>query len=233
MFFEEESINKGLQCPICIKKLQEPVWLPCEEFVCKSCIDNYIEENSDEKKSEFKCCLCNEDHLVPAKGFLKSKNFIVNFFLQQEPKNVNKGVLVERFKEDLSKCMNEISQIKDSFKNKEQIVIDYFESKRHEIHLVTESQIDEINKRSKELLNQVDEYEKEYLENLQTNSQAQSEIDLDVRRAEEFCKKWIDKLKLPETDENEVKKDRSELDNYLQLIDVKSQEQKHYIYNPA
>ena len=231
MFFEEELINKGLMCPMCKKKLEQPVSLPCADIVCNLCIISYIKQNKVENNDRFKCCFCDEDHLVPVKGFPRSKS--INFLLELKPKKIGTSSFVVLFKEDLEKCMREISKIKDAFNNREEIVNNYIESRRQHVRLVTESRIDEINKRSKELLEELDEYEEDYLENLKSNLQPRLKIVADVTRAEEFCKKWIGKLKLKalELNEWEAKKVRFELDHHLKLIQIRSLHQRNYIFN--
>ena len=189
--------------------------LPCAEFVCNICITDYIEEHTNANNGQFKCCMCAEEHLIPAKGFPKSKT--MNKILELKADQVNKGAFIEKFKQDINQCMNEVNQIKSSLETKEETIKDYFEAKRQQVYQVTESKINELNKRSRELLDRIDELESEYLENFK-NNRLQKEIQEDLNEAVEFCEKWIGKLKKPQTSDEDVKNERNLLDDHLNSI---------------
>ena len=177
MFFQEDSIYEQLKCKLCNKTFQDPVIIPCGETVCQHCITDYIEENAEsENRGLFKCCLCEEEHSIPPKGFLKP--IVVHKILELKPKQVNKGSYIEEFRADINKCINEVNQIQASLDSKREIVKDYFEAKRQQINQATESKIKEINKRARELLARIDELEREHLENLK-DDKPQKEIEED------------------------------------------------------
>ena len=231
MFFQEDLIYNNFMCQICNNRLRDPVLLPCEEFACKSCIDDYIENNDDEEKksrNQFNCSICKQDHSIPANGFLKSKAMCK--FLEMKPKQVDKGLFVEKFKADVINCINEITEINSALANKEEIVRDHFELKRQQIHTITESKIDEIRKRSQELLNRIDEFEREHLANFQ-DTQKQAAIETDLKNAKEFCNNWIDRLKLPDTSEIHAKNERPILDTHIRLVQESKSKKNDYIFN--
>ena len=230
MFIQEDLLYEKLKCNICNKLLKDPVSLPCMEFVCKICITDYIEENSENNKKprRFKCFSCDQIHVAPREGFPKSK--MVDEILEIQSKNVNKGSFVEKFKAELNECMNEINQIKTSLDDREEIVKDYFELKRQQIYQVTDSKIDNINMRSKELLDKIDTLEKQNLDNLK-NKRALKKIEDDLKKATEFCGKWIEKLKMPETSEEDVRKERTEFDHLLRSVKANSCAKNGYIFN--
>ena len=164
MYFEDDSINKKLQCPICNKRFQDPIFLPCEQHVCQKCINDYIEENLANDQKQFNCLWCDKEHAIPANGFPKSE--LMNFWLELKPKKVNRGRAIENFNENVNKCANKINEIKQSLVNKENFLKDQYELKRHKIQTETYSKIDKINKRSREQLDRMNQLEKEHLESL-------------------------------------------------------------------
>lgn len=177
MFVLEDLLNENLLCKICSKRYRDPVMLPCAEIVCNNCILDYIEEHLSDNNGQFECFMCEEDHLIPAKGFPKSKT--IQQILELKAEQVDKGVFVEKFKADVKQCMDEINEIRSSLESKEDIVKDYFEAKRQQIYQVTESKINELNNRSKEFLDRIDVLELEYLENLK-NYQPKKEMEQDL-----------------------------------------------------
>jgi hypothetical protein len=80
---------------------QDPVMLPCGETVCNICITDYIEDHSssDNSSGQFKCCLCEEEHLIPAQGFPKSKT--IQKILELKAEKVSKGAIIEKFQVDV------------------------------------------------------------------------------------------------------------------------------------
>ena len=170
MFYEENLIDEHLKCLICLKRLHDPVSLPCGEIVCQKCIDDYIEEHSEKSNNnQFKCCACDEEHSIPENGFPKSKR--MNDLVQVKSKHVDKGIRIEKFKVDVNKCLSEINRIKQELDNKEETIRNHFELKRQHIHLVAESKIDEINKITKELIDQVDQFENDNLDSFKNGEQ--------------------------------------------------------------
>ena len=226
MFFEEKSLNENLQCPICNQRFHEPIFLSCGQHVCQRCINDYIEENSDQK--QFKCLWCDDEHVCPANGFPRSK--LMNRLLELKPKKVHRGRAIEKFNENLNHCLSKINDIKQSLVNRENIIKDKFELKRQQIHLETECKIEEINKRAREQLDQVDHLEKEHLENLKDETQ-QTEIETELMEAEEYCNQWVERIKAPETTEDDVINERQNLDSIKKLIRDIHLEVKRYIFS--
>ena len=96
MFFQENSIHKNLSCKICQKRFQEPVFIPCGETVCERCITDFIEEKAEKDvHGQFKCCLCDEHHSIPAKGFPKSK--MAKKLLELKPKQINESSYINLY----------------------------------------------------------------------------------------------------------------------------------------
>ena len=228
MFFEEEPINENLQCPICRKRFQDPVLLPCEECVCQQCINDYIEEHSEKDQTQFKCLFCDEEHVIPANGFQKSK--LINRLLELKPKKVNRGPAIEKLNENVNKCLNMINEIKQFLENRENIVKDTFELKRQQIQIDADSRIEEINKRTREKLDHVDQLENEHLESLREQTQ-QQEIETQLKKAEDLCSQLVDKIKSPETTENDATNEHQNLHSIHKLILLAHLKAKRYIFS--
>lgn len=232
LYFEEESINRSLTCPLCNKRLKQPVLLPCEEYVCLECIrieDYDDDDDGRDKIKQFKCVLCDGNHLMPENGFPKSK--LVDRWLEFKPKKVNRGKVIESFNDDLNKCMAEINEIKNSLATKVEQIRDYFDLKRYEIRTAAESKVDEINKREAELFDQLDLLEKEHMKNLVDSGVKQKRIEIYLKESEKFCQKWLDRIKWPETGEEEVANERAELNKFLLFVLDSKRDARDYIFN--
>ena len=106
MFLSEKEIDEVLACPNCNEKLEEGKFLPCGESVCAKCIDKIIEDNEkrregEESHREIKCQFCNEQHLIPLKGFPSNK--IISKLISKKPSDVFRGETTEKFKQDHTK----------------------------------------------------------------------------------------------------------------------------------
>ena len=177
---KKDSTSKKLECPLCDETVEDLVVLPCGQSVCEKCIVNYAEKYSD--KDRFNCFLCEKEHKVPKNGFPKSKR--IKLFEDAKPDPISRCTLFEKFKQDINSCKEDIERINSLLDNKEEIVKDYYELKRHEIILANESRIVELNKKSRELLDQIDELEKKHLDHLKNNQQQQKEIEADLKKAQ-------------------------------------------------
>ena len=228
MFFEEDSINDKLQCPLCDKRFKDPVCLPCIEFVCEQCLNDYLEENTVKRQETFKCFVCDEEHLIPTTGFPKSKR--MKLLLDVKPKKVVRGKALDNFEADLNKCLEEMNQLKYSQENKETILKDHFNRLRHQIQTATERTVEQIYKCSKEIINKVDQLEHEYLEDLH-GSQLQSDIENELKDAEKFCNEWTERIKSPETNEDDATNERSNLDYFLDTVKKNNFYQNNFIAN--
>ena len=217
MFFEENTLLENLQCLICNQLFQDPVVLPCGEPVCEKCIYDQLKEQPTLNSNLFKCCFCHESHSIPDPeiGFPESKR--MKLMLELKPKKINRGVTIETFQTEINKCIEEINEIKCRFESKEQSLREHFQLKRDEILIAAEIRVEELHKISRDLLDQMNKLENENLEELKDDCQ-QKEIEAELKKAEEFCTEWAARIKLPETNEDDVKKEQPKFDHFRKLV---------------
>lgn len=219
MFYEEQSINEKLLCPFCQTRFQDPVLLPCVEFICQKCILSYIEERADKLLNTFKCCICDENHAIPSNGFPKSKR--MSILLTVKPKKVYTTSGIETLKAEINNCFEKINYIRSQTSEKEKFVEEFFDLKQQQINQITESKIFEINRRSRELLDQMDRLKSEQLESLRGGQQQQSnnEESDHLKKAEAFCMRWMEKLSSSEIVVDSD--DDQDLQSFQTLLDKK------------
>ena len=65
---EENTLEKILECPICLEEFKNPKMLPCQHSFCmEDCLKSLVESNSVSK--EIICPICRKKCSVPRKGF--------------------------------------------------------------------------------------------------------------------------------------------------------------------
>ena len=108
MFYEEEQLNKKLICPHCSKRFDEPLLLPCANLICQRCITS-IKHTLSSKFNRFPCPLCNDYHDFPTSQFPVCKP--VKDILDQQPKEVYRGILAEKLKLNLNDIRIKINEL--------------------------------------------------------------------------------------------------------------------------
>lgn len=85
---EENTLEKILECPICLEEFKNPKMLPCQHSFCmEDCLKSLVESNSVSK--EIICPICRKKCSVPRKGF--PNNYTLQSLLEltsEEPKVV-------------------------------------------------------------------------------------------------------------------------------------------------
>ncbi len=65
------NVNKvisDVDCDLCNKLLVDPIITPCGNTICKTDLDELINKSKD--KINFKCCTCQDDHLILKSRFV-------------------------------------------------------------------------------------------------------------------------------------------------------------------
>lgn len=86
MFYELETLENQLKCPICLRKFNSPRILPCGKSVCLTCIEELSKLDEKESTKSLSCPICKKNHPVPNEGFILNE-FILNT-LQLKPQKV-------------------------------------------------------------------------------------------------------------------------------------------------
>ena len=76
-----EALEKILECPICLEKIENPKMLPCQHSFCmKNCLENIVLRNSvDQRRQQLTCPICRKQFPVPENGI---SGFPNNYVLQ-------------------------------------------------------------------------------------------------------------------------------------------------------
>jgi len=149
-----------LDCDLCNKLLVDPVVMPCDSTICKTHLDKLI-TNCPNEKSNFICEICQEDHLIPKKGF------IVNNRLQ---KLLTLELNALKVSPVFDECMKEIEDAKENMvkiefleKNPENYIYDYFEDVKRQVDIRREDLKFKIDKYSDEIIKSVEMNQMNYI----------------------------------------------------------------------
>ena len=151
--YKINEVKASFECDLCKKLLVDPVVIPCESTICKTHIDNLLSNNSNEK-SIMVCGICQEDHLIPKKGFMANKRLQKLLSLE-----LNALKLSPVFDE----CMKEIEDAKENVdkielleKNAENYIYDYFEDVKRQVDIRREDLKFKIDTYSDEIIKSVE-----------------------------------------------------------------------------
>jgi hypothetical protein len=108
MFYEEEQLNTKLCCPNCSKRFDEPLLLPCANIICQRCVTS-IKGSLGPHLNRFPCPLCNDYHDFPTSSFPICKP--VKDILNQQPKEVYRGILAEKLKSNLTDLRLKVNEL--------------------------------------------------------------------------------------------------------------------------
>jgi len=151
--YKVNEVKATLDCDLCNRLLDDPVVMPCDSTICKTHLDKLITNGSNEK-STFICEICQEDHLIPKKGFM------VNNRLQKQLRLELNALKVSPV---FDGCMKEIEDAKEKVvkiefleKNAENYIYDYFEDVKRQVDIRREDLKFKIDKYSDEIIKSVE-----------------------------------------------------------------------------
>ena len=156
MFIRPSVIDSLLKCNHCFKNYsvyEQPRILPCcGKTLCSKCL---LLIEKEIKNNKFKCMLCNEQSIVPAKGFLFNEMAIK--LLSEQPVDVYRGIETEKLKKNITELDQLTKKLLFEINNVELSVDDHFKEQERLVQLTTEEMIEEIYKRRDVLLQQLSE----------------------------------------------------------------------------
>jgi hypothetical protein len=154
-----ESVKKIITCKWCNYTLDEPVFLPCGETICKK-----HELNFKQGTSEY-CKCCGQPHKLK-----DSEHFPVNKMardlLLSKLQELDFGAdfkMAQTKLENLKWCLNHYEVLK---KNPEDFIFEFFNKLRNKVDLAREDLIQKINDCSEKLMSEIAAYEKECRDNI-------------------------------------------------------------------
>jgi len=222
MFFEEAALVNELNCIKCKQRLDEPRILPCGETICDYCFITI-----EVKNNKFKCFLCNEDHLMPEKGFPINKRLLR--ILDLKSKEVYRSKEVKQLKENLNVIQEDINKLSFAIDNGIDRIKELCLDLKNKVQLKTEEAIEQLNEHNKEMIKEIEEFEKYSVICYQANEKANNEFRKTKQDLEEFNLKWNEYLKQTVISDEDVsgaiakaselgKKAEQELDNLNEFI---------------
>ena len=158
--YKINEVKATFDCDLCNKLLVDPVVMPCDGTLCKTHLDKLI-ANDPNEKSTFICEICQEDHLIPKKGF------VVNKRLQKQLRLELNALKVSPV---FDQCMKEIDDAKENVdkidfleKNAENYIYDYFEDVKRQVDIRREDLKFKIDKYSDEIIKSVEMNQMNYI----------------------------------------------------------------------
>ena len=70
--FNYHKVSSYFDCDLCNKLLVDPIHLLCGNWICKSHLNELL-NNMSKKESTFICCMCQDEHHIPNNGFMIEK----------------------------------------------------------------------------------------------------------------------------------------------------------------
>ena len=151
--YKVDKLKCLLDCDLCNKLLVDPVVMPCDSTICKTHLDKLI-ANDPNEKSTFICEICQEDHLIPKKGFMVNKRLQKQLRLELNALKVSPV---------FDQCMKEIEDAKENVikiefleKNAENYIYDYFEDVKRQVDIRREDLKFKIDMYSDEIIKSVE-----------------------------------------------------------------------------
>jgi len=151
--YKVNEVKAFFDCDLCNKLLVDPVVMACGNFICKTHLNKLL-TNAQNAKSTFICEICQEEHLIPKKGFMVNKRLQKQLRLE-----LNALKLSPVFDE----CMKEIEDAKENVvkiglleNNAENYIYDYFEDVKRQVDIRREDLKFKIDKYSDEIIKSVE-----------------------------------------------------------------------------
>ena len=102
--FNYHKVSSYFDCELCNKLLVDPIVLPCGNCICKSHLNELL-NNISKKESTFICCMCRDEHHIPKNGFMIQKNL-------QDLLNLEFNAL--KLSPEFDECMKEIENARNN-----------------------------------------------------------------------------------------------------------------------
>jgi hypothetical protein len=182
--YKVNEVKASFDCDLCNNLLVDPIVMACGNFICKTHLDKLMTNESNEK-CIFICVICQEEHLIPKKGFM------VNNRLQKLLRLELNALKVSPV---FDECMKEIEDAKENVikiglleKNAEKYIYDYFEDVIRLVDIRREDLKFKIDKYSDEIIKSVEMNQMNYIK----LSNEINEIRSNIEKSKEKLNKSI------------------------------------------
>jgi hypothetical protein len=230
MFYEENQINKLLNCSKCFKRfdltINVPKVLPCGKFFfkinlfqfllnlkvfkgkkcCLKCIQaiKYSEPSDDDSTSQFKCIICSEEHNKPKSGTFPTCETL-SVLLEEKPNEVYRSQNVETLKTNLNEIRLHLDKLEYDFNNGIDIIKEHAIELRTLLQLATEQSILDLHKFNEIMIKTVDNYEIECINKFTRNNRLiREKFDPIIKETNQFDEEVVTYLKRFQIDDKDV-----------------------------
>ena len=199
MFYEEIKIKSNVNCAKCNERLDEPRMLPCGDTVCHQCVSS-LQVN----KNQFKCIMCNEQHVMPEKGLPVNKAILAFLFMQ--PSEIDRGRSIEELKEKLKIFRKNITSLSSSATHAEDKIKGDCTELKNQVQLATELAIQQINVLNEEMIGEINQFENYSLKSCQLNEEHRIKALKTAKEWEQYHSNWSQYLNKTKINDEEVTK---------------------------
>jgi len=130
--YKIERVKRLLDCDLCNEVIIDPVAMAYGFSICKTHLDKLITNGSNEK-STFICEICQEDHLIPKKGFMVNHRF--QSLLEIEFNTLKAGPVFDECMKEIDDAKENVDKIEFLEKNAENYIYDYFEDVKRQVDI--------------------------------------------------------------------------------------------------
>jgi len=182
--FKIDKIKTLFDCSLCKRLLVEPITIPCGYSICK----RHLDDQKKNGENKYKCELCNEDHIVPEKGFAVNKHIQNGLDIQFNKLKLNP--VFDECKLEIEAAREHLSKIETLDKDPENYIYEYFADIKRQVDLRREESKHKIDTCSEEIIQSI--------ENTQLNcvklSKQSKKIEVEIEKAKDELNDSIDRF---------------------------------------
>lgn len=212
-FILGDELESLLSCKRCEKVYDEAKLIqPCMKTLCDKCVSELTTGD------DFECFFCQEEHTVPAGGFIANATIEELLRLRRDKVHRN-NILIEELEEKLDR----MKSLFDTF-NSEALGLELSLDKhcslvKNQIDLISEKKIEEIKQIRENYTKRVDEYKSQCLKNINDNKQKiddkQTEVETNIEQYIDESSQFLRGFKLFD---EAIKRQSEKTDSKIDLL---------------
>ena len=131
--YKINKVKAFFDCDLCKKLLVDPVVMPCDSTICKTHLDKFI-TNAPNEKSTLICLVCQEEHIIPKKGFIVNNRLQKLLTLELNALKFDCQIYNGCTKE-IEDAKEKVVKIRLLEKNAESYIYEYFEDIKRQVDI--------------------------------------------------------------------------------------------------